>query len=38
MPGTRELVAHTRYLIIYRVHPGGVSILRVKHVAKKRPP
>lgn len=37
-PGTRELIVHTHYIVIYRVLPTVTSVLRVKHVAKKRPP
>jgi plasmid stabilization system protein ParE len=37
-PGTRELVVHKHYRVIYRALPTAISILRVKHVAKKRPP
>lgn len=35
--GTRELVAHPHYLVIYRVLPGRIDILRVKHSARKAP-
>ncbi len=35
--GTREMVAHENYLVIYRVTSGVVEILRVKHVAQKWP-
>lgn len=33
--GTRELVVHTHYLVVYRVLPDGVRVLRVKHSARK---
>lgn len=36
-PGTREMVVHPNYLVIYRIHKGNVEILRVKHAARKRP-
>ncbi|NGZ83003.1 type II toxin-antitoxin system RelE/ParE family toxin [Duganella aceris] len=36
-PGTRELVVHTHYLVIYRVLPDSITILRIKHVARKWP-
>ncbi|SEM79891.1 ParE toxin of type II toxin-antitoxin system, parDE [Duganella sp. CF402] len=36
-PGTRELVVHPHYFIIYRILPDGVHVLRVKHSARKRP-
>lgn len=35
--GTRELVAHENYLVIYRVLPESVEILRVKHAAQQWP-
>ncbi len=35
--GTRELVAHTNYILIYRLVGKVVEILRVKHVAQKWP-
>lgn len=35
--GTRELVAHENYIVIYRVTPEQVEILRVKHVAQRWP-
>jgi addiction module RelE/StbE family toxin len=35
-PGTRELVAHAHYLVIYRVLPDHIDVLRVKHSARKR--
>lgn len=35
--GTRELVAHENYIVIYRVLPKTVEILRVKHVAQQWP-
>lgn len=36
-PGTRELVVHAHYLVIYRILPDAIHILRVKHVARKWP-
>lgn len=35
--GTRELVAHENYLVIYRVLLSNVEILRVKHTAQQWP-
>lgn len=35
--GTREMVVHPNYLVIYRIHKGWIEILRVKHAAKKNP-
>ncbi|WP_307718849.1 type II toxin-antitoxin system RelE/ParE family toxin [Massilia sp. Root418] len=34
-PGTREMVIHPNYLVIYRTHKGCIEILRVKHAARK---
>ena len=36
--GTREMVVHPNYIVIYRVlkKAGVVEILRVKHAAQKR--
>lgn len=34
-PGTREVVAHENYLVVYRVQGKTVEILRVKHVAQQ---
>lgn len=35
--GTRELVAHPNYLVIYRIEAETVEILRVKHSAQSWP-
>ena len=35
--GTRELVVHDSYLVIYREVPAKVEILRVKHTAQQWP-
>jgi toxin ParE1/3/4 len=35
--GTRELVAHENYIVIYRVLAAKVEILRVKHTAQQWP-
>jgi addiction module RelE/StbE family toxin len=35
--GTRELVAHHHYIVIYRVQGEIVEILRVKHTAQQWP-
>ena len=35
--GTRELVAHENYIVIYRVLTSKVEILRVKHTAQQWP-
>lgn len=35
--GTRELVAHKNYILIYRIVGNVVEILRVKHTARQWP-
>lgn len=35
--GTRELVAHKNYIVVYKVLASCVQILRVKHVKQQRP-
>jgi len=35
--GTREMVVHPNYIVIYRVQKAIVEILRVKHAAQKWP-
>ena len=35
--GTYELIAHESYVVIYRVLPSGVEVLRVKHTAQQWP-
>ena len=35
--GTRELVAHPNYIIVYRLAGQVVEVLRVKHVAQRWP-
>ena len=35
--GTRELVAHKNYVVVYRVKHKQVEILRVKHTAQQWP-
>ncbi len=35
--GTRELVAHPNYILIYRIAGKAVEVLRVKHAARKWP-
>jgi toxin ParE1/3/4 len=37
VPGTRELVVHSHYIIAYRIREDGVQILRVHHVARRWP-
>lgn len=38
VPGTRELVIHPNYILIYREAAARVEILRVLHAARKWPP
>lgn len=35
--GTRELVVHPNYILIYRVAAGVAEVLRVKHAAQQWP-
>ncbi len=35
--GTRELVVHENYMLIYRVVGSGAEVLRIKHVAQRWP-
>jgi toxin ParE1/3/4 len=37
VPGTRELVVHPNYLLIYRVVGGVPEVLRIKHAAQQWP-
>ncbi len=37
LPGTREVVAHPNYVMVYRVEKGIVTILRVLHAAQRWP-
>lgn len=38
LPGTRELVVHASYLLVYDLTPTTVRILRVMHTARAWPP
>lgn len=38
VPGTRELVAHRNYLVIYDVADGLVRVLNVVHAVRQWPP
>lgn len=35
--GTREMVVHPHYIVIYRVQKETVEVLRVKHTAQQWP-
>ncbi|MBV1777274.1 type II toxin-antitoxin system RelE/ParE family toxin [Burkholderiaceae bacterium DAT-1] len=35
--GTRELVVHANYIVVYRVKASELQILTVQHVAKRWP-
>lgn len=35
--GTREMVVHPNYIVIYRVRKETIEILRVKHSARRWP-
>jgi toxin ParE1/3/4 len=37
VPGTRELVAHPNYLVVYRVADGQVEIVSVLHARQHYP-
>lgn len=35
--GTREMVVHPHYIVIYRIKSDTIEILRVKHTAQRWP-
>ena len=35
--GTREMVVHPDYIVIYRIQKAFVEILRVKHTGRQQP-
>lgn len=37
-PGTRELLAHPRYRIVYAIGPDALTILALVHTARQWPP
>ncbi|ANN80840.1 type II toxin-antitoxin system RelE/ParE family toxin [Bordetella flabilis] len=38
VPGTREIVAHPNYIVIYRVQADYVEVLSVLHARQEYPP
>ena len=36
-PGTRELIAHPNYLVIYRVLPDAIDVADVVHARQQYP-
>lgn len=38
VPGTRELVVHPSYVLIYRVGAGEIRIVSVLHTSQQYPP
>ena len=36
-PGTRELVVHKNYILVYVIAPDGIKIVTVLHPARQRP-
>lgn len=37
LPGTREIVAHRNYVVVYRVELGCIEVLRVLHARQEYP-
>ena len=37
VPGTREIVVHPNYIVVYRVEATCVKVLRVLHARQKYP-
>jgi len=37
VPGTREIVAHPNYIVVYRVLADAIEIVRVVHAAREYP-
>ena len=37
MPGTREMVVHPNYILVFRVGQGEIEVLRVLHSARQWP-
>ena len=37
LPGTREMVIHPNYILVYSAAEGAITILRLLHSARKWP-
>lgn len=37
LPGTREMVVHSHYILVYRADEGTITILRLLHSARNWP-
>lgn len=37
LKGTRELVAHPNYIMVYRLRPSEIEIVRIIHAAQRWP-
>lgn len=37
MPGTREIVAHPNYVVVYRIELAEIRVLRVMHARQQFP-
>lgn len=37
VPGTREIVAHPNYIVIYRVSESEIQVVQVVHAARQYP-
>jgi toxin ParE1/3/4 len=35
--GTREMIVHPNYIVVYRIRPGEIQIVRVLHAAQQWP-
>ncbi|SAL88110.1 translation repressor RelE [Caballeronia choica] len=38
MPGTREVVAHPNYKVVYVIEPGHIEVIAVVHTRQQWPP
>ena len=36
--GTREMVVHPNYVVVYRIKRGTIEIVRILHAARQYPP